>query len=704
MFNNRERVYKLNDYPKSYLRWIFTLIVFNTLFNIVHAGYITWIMATYLGIDLFRGSHYKQSVKENVAKNLSALVCTGLIYIEYGTFLSLNSAASLIIYTILLKARFAKSKSQRQNAIIMSLLLPLITALRDQTVENTVICTVSIFIIFLTLLINCAPSPQMTLKGVFKNNLPFMAKTFFISLPLAGLLFFVFPRSKTTFAPLGGNQTGDLGFNNKISPGDLARINQSDKPAFKAIFYSPNPTLQESTIPAMSERYFRGAVLDVSNGLTWKKSKTVSNSSPPPAPFYHLTNHYRVILEPRFGKWIFALESPTSIWFTDPKKQRDLLNTNHQVYSLKEEATTRLVYYGQFASSSKKVEESDLSDFLKLNFKTSESIESLVQDIQINTESNTKIYEKIIDYYKRSNFTYSLSPGQLKEENRLAEFLFKTKVGYCEHYAGATATLLRMAGVPARVVVGFLGGEFNSFDNSLSLTDADAHAWLEYYEPTKREWIRADPTAYISPARLDLGGQAFLASFAGDIAQTLSRFTSEYLSKRNSILWNMKLFYESIENRWNLFLLDFDLETQLKIIQRLSIEHYAGLYIITTLLLTIYILTKIVKILSKKPQRNKHEVFLTDFRQLKNHLKQLGLPVSPATDAIRLKEMIIDLEDGAHDRPPVTDEAKTSLIKYLDILSAILYESQSIEKNTGKHMAKWVKNLKKQIPTDKSKA
>ncbi len=98
-----------------------------------------------------------------------------------------------------------------------------------------------------------------------------------------------------------------------------------------------------------------------------------------------------------------------------------------------------------------------------------------------------------------TDFHYSLDPGTMMDSHPLDEFLFRRKLGFCEHYAGALATLLKLSGAEARVAVGFAGGAWNPILHTLTYEVADAHAWVEVWDPVARHWETLDPTLWVSP-------------------------------------------------------------------------------------------------------------------------------------------------------------------------------------------------------------
>jgi transglutaminase-like putative cysteine protease len=106
----------------------------------------------------------------------------------------------------------------------------------------------------------------------------------------------------------------------------------------------------------------------------------------------------------------------------------------------------------------------------------------------------------VLDFFRRGGFEYTLTPQRLGR-NSIDELLFSTRQGFCGHYASAFVDLMRAGGVPARVVTGYQGGEWNPIGHYLTVRQSDAHAWAEIWLPG-RGWLRADPTAVVSPQRL----------------------------------------------------------------------------------------------------------------------------------------------------------------------------------------------------------
>jgi protein-glutamine gamma-glutamyltransferase len=98
-----------------------------------------------------------------------------------------------------------------------------------------------------------------------------------------------------------------------------------------------------------------------------------------------------------------------------------------------------------------------------------------------------------IERYLQANYQYTLQLGRASEGDPVADFLLERKAGHCEYFASSMALMLRILGIPARVVNGFRGGEFNSLTDSYIVRARDAHSWVEAYFPPYG-WIAFDPT------------------------------------------------------------------------------------------------------------------------------------------------------------------------------------------------------------------
>jgi transglutaminase-like putative cysteine protease len=127
----------------------------------------------------------------------------------------------------------------------------------------------------------------------------------------------------------------------------------------------------------------------------------------------------------------------------------------------------------------------------------------LSRELRRKHADDSALVEEVLRMFRDQNFFYTLEPPLLGE-TPVDEFLFKTRAGFCEHYASAFAVLMRGAGIPARIVTGYHGGDLNQFGNYLIVRQAEAHAWAEVWLEG-RGWLRIDPTSAVSPNRVEAG-------------------------------------------------------------------------------------------------------------------------------------------------------------------------------------------------------
>lgn len=394
------------------------------------------------------------------------------------------------------------------------------------------------------------------------------SSVFLKSLPLALFLFLFFPRVQNPFGFQGLTATqGSTGFSDDLNPGSISRIQNSKEVAFRVQFvgdkkYRPH------------DQYWRGQVLTLSEGLRWIKPvvPTVERV------FDRLSRtDYEVALEPQGKRWLFVWEPTSGI----QTARTPFILKRGQYYESVAPIYERLTYQGRISDEPviALVEKSDLQ-----TPEVSANVLTLAQSFTSSTSNREAVSDAILAYFKAQKFTYTKSPGTAS--GTLDAFLFTGKKGYCEHYAAAFATLLRLAGIPARVVTGYQGGEYNTYGNFWKFTQSDAHAWTEYLNE-QGQWIRVDPTSAVAPERLELGGVMFEDLPEEWIGQNRAE---DYLKSREA--WWIQAresFLQSIESlnyELVLFLIDFNLEKQKEIFKEYRLWVLGG----GVLLLALFVL------------------------------------------------------------------------------------------------------------------
>ncbi len=366
--------------------------------------------------------------------------------------------------------------------------------------------------------------------------------------PVMLLLFFLFPRVQ---GPLWGMPqdaySGVTGLSETMSPGSISALSLSDAIAFRVKF--------ETEPPPRALLYWRGPVLSDFDGLVWRvglpqlrRNMSVEAAGTPV--------DYEVTLEPHNRNWMFALEMPARI----PPAAR--LTSEYLVISLtpiRSRVRYEMRSFPQFQAPSGGGPE-DLAIALRLPRGVNPRSLALASEWRESLADNSAIVRRAIEFFRGSRFEYTLQPPALGR-NSVDEFLFDTKQGFCEHFASSFVFLMRAAGVPARVVTGYQGGDTNPVDGYMVVRQADAHAWAEVWL-AGNGWTRVDPTAAAVPVRVELGITA--AAPAGATLPLLMRTNLNWLK-------GLRNNWEALTNQWNQWVLGYNPDRQREMLSWLGV-------------------------------------------------------------------------------------------------------------------------------------
>lgn len=325
------------------------------------------------------------------------------------------------------------------------------------------------------------------------------------ALPLMAMLFILFPRLPGPLwglPPAGGSAR--TGLSDRMAPGSVSQLARSDEVAFRVRFDGP--------VPPPEARYWRGPVLSRFDGRVWSGAPEDNHAgaTPPPIIAPARTITYEVTLEPNDQRWLLALDVPVThpeaAHITDtatlvahePVRERRLYRVR-----------SALAYRLQPAGLSPQERRLDL--FLPAG--ADPRTRALIRRWRADGLNGIALAHRALRFFHDRDFTYTLRPPRLSGPNPVDEFVFDTRRGFCEHFAGAFTVMMRAAGIPARVVTGYQGGEINRLGGYLIVRQSDAHAWSEIWLPG-RGWVRVDPTAAVAPERIELGLGAALPADA----------------------------------------------------------------------------------------------------------------------------------------------------------------------------------------------
>ncbi len=319
-------------------------------------------------------------------------------------------------------------------------------------------------------------------------SIAFSARMMLQALPVMIACFFLFPRLSGGLWGIESRSTSRVGFTDSLAPGDITKIVRNNDIAFRATFFGPRPK--------PDQLYWRGLVFWQFDGHKWRRGIRVPYQRQAPPGQGRLT--YTIELEPHLKRWGFALDIPVST----PRFMR-LLGDHTLVSRRRVKRKISYTLHSDMAYQTGPLKPWEQIAH-QLPADGNPKATALGKQWADRFQNPQTIVATAIRYLKENRFTYTLEPPPLQKNDRIDDFLFRTRKGYCEHFASAFAFLMRASGIPARVVVGFLGGEQNPFGDYYIVRQSDAHAWVEVWLPAGG-WTRIDPTTTLVPQRLDQG-------------------------------------------------------------------------------------------------------------------------------------------------------------------------------------------------------
>jgi len=325
------------------------------------------------------------------------------------------------------------------------------------------------------------------------TELGFGAGLMALALPIGMALFLLFPRWGS---PLWGMPEDALdarsGLSDSMTPGSIQSLFMDDSPAFRAKF--------EGGMPSNSDLYWRGPVFTNFDGNSWTISYLSRNLRAETRPELNTAPfRYVVQMEPTEQKWLFALDYPAMV----PSKTK--LTIDYQLITLR--PVTSLREYTMASDPNFKdnpvPRQTLLREALELPDEFNPRTAEMMSAWRAEATSDSEIIQRALQHFNQQEFRYTLNPPLLSQHT-VDEFLFDTREGFCEHYASAFTVMMRMAGIPARVVTGYQGGFYNSIGSYVLVRQSDAHAWSEVWVRGSG-WTRIDPTAAVAPERVEQG-------------------------------------------------------------------------------------------------------------------------------------------------------------------------------------------------------
>jgi transglutaminase-like putative cysteine protease len=513
---------------------------------------------------------------------LLALVLLAAIYLEFGTVFGRNAGTAFMAG--LLAIKFFELRGPRDVALIIfsSLFVVMSSLLYSQTIELFLYCLIMMWVLTALLLrVEMGDRPENRLLLVLRGA----GIIFLQALPLALVLFFFFPRYHGALS-LAVDDTS-VGLTDRIAPGSISRLADDDSPAMTVMILAGSPP-----DPAMT--YWRALVLwDYRNGA-W---------TPGPPANYVLHElpvsgedgaevRQEITIYPHQRRWLFALDAPVSL--ADPENGRAKWSEMIEGDALQLAGSGILTERARYlVTSSPVLAQEDLPSQIKASAlerpgpkedPIDPEVLQLADRLKKDSPDVNAYILAVLHYFRHDGFVYTVAPGP-SGPHELANFLLRSKRGFCEHYASAFAVLMRLGGYPARIVVGYHGAQFNPYNNLYVVKQSNAHAWDEVWIEGEKRWRRVDPTSVLSHVEAGLAQDSTDPAGSEGLSIEVAHHRLTLVSGSHLPSWvrrsmlEAQLRREEIEADWNDWVFSYDPQVQIRLAQALGFHGEARLFL-----------------------------------------------------------------------------------------------------------------------------
>ena len=549
------------------------------------------------------------------------------LFKHYHTLLGRDAGVAMLIALTLLK--FFELKSQRDFMLVVFLcmFIVLTSFLYSQSIWLGIYLLAVVIILF-AVMMYLNHRVRHDLLGMLKRA----ASLVMMGLPIAVLLFVLFPRLPGgLFGLPGDSHSGLTGMSDTMKPGSINELNMSENVAFRVEF--------SASVPAAKQRYWRGLVLEQYQMGTWKEhgeDEVIENQirySPDDVV------EYSILQEASNKKWVFALDIPLA-------RPADLVwgrgQTLRSIGTLRERKEQKLQSATDYEFVG--VTEKERQRNMDTSSVTGERVKQLARELYSNSSSNNEYINSVLSFYRNNNFIYSLQPPLLGE-HPLETFMLDTRKGYCEHYASSFTMMMRLAGIPARVVIGYQGGEWNEQGGYMIVRQSDAHAWSEVWNE-KRGWIRVDPTSAVAPERIEYGLSAIRQLV--EQGQQLGNLTGDQLqsvlsgSLLNKTIKDLRLFWDGVNTRWYKWVIDYGAENQTVLLKWIGFAqtNWSKLVYLLVALVSVVVSLQAWFLFHRKKIVDPTEIL---YQKFCHRLSRIGIVRSPSEGPAELARRVIKL-------------------------------------------------------------
>jgi transglutaminase-like putative cysteine protease len=515
-----------------------------------------WVMVFFTLLLLWRAAvlRHKLKLPGRALLFIATLAGASLVYAAYRRFWGLEAGSALFVMGLGLKLMELKTVRDVYLVIYLAFFVALTQYLFSQTIPMAAY-TLSVVVLLVAVMIGCNSGASLSTRA----RLRLAGLMTLQAMPLMALLFVLFPRIPGPLWQLPEeNRSGKSGLSEHFAPGEISRLGLSQDPAFRVDF--------EGAPPPPAQRYWRGPVFWTTDGRQWRQANPNSSEKPPQVAKADKIVRYVMTLEPHYRRWVFALDLPIGVPPTLTQ------TSDYQVLAASDvDERQRFQLQAALEHATGPLAEAERKAALALPKPASPRLAELVEGWRRESSEPQRLVGLALRFFREQPFFYTLNPPPLTSQDTTDEFIFESQRGFCEHYAASFVVMMRVAGVPARIVTGYQGGHWNSVGKFLEVKQADAHAWAEVWLP-ESGWTRVDPTAAVAPERIEQGLDVDNQIDAGEIRFNAGRenLSGQALSLSN--LWlKSRQAWDSIDHAWSRWILSYGPENQENLLQWLNL-------------------------------------------------------------------------------------------------------------------------------------
>jgi transglutaminase-like putative cysteine protease len=540
-----------------------------------HVQYLSlWITATFLCCAAARWQIERRRWRLPPAwsRVILALGCFIGVLATYESVSGVGPGSALLAVMAAMKLLETRKRRDQFVLLFIAIFLIMSSLLREQYLWSLPYLILGV-LITMTAWLRMSAGPKIRFRRSFSTG----ARLIGYAAPLALAMWIFYPRIATPFwaVPID-TSSATSGLSDRMSPGDISSLSMSDAVAFRVVF--------EGATPEPRDLYWRALVLHKFDGRSW--SGRDPSSDPRARGRLEVSGEpvrYQITMEPTRQQWLFALDMPYE-WnlrqaYMGPQQQLA------RVLPIDQRIAYDVVSYTNYVTDPKlsKAAQTWMTDIpTGRNTRTI----GLARDMRRAAGNDEQYINDVLKKFREEEYYYTLNPPALGA-NPVDQFLFNTRQGFCEHYASAFAAMMRSVGIPARVVLGYQGGEINPMGKYMIVRQADAHAWTEVWLQG-RGWHRIDPTAAVAPERIEAGISASMFDGIGAIWG---------FDAPSALLHKLSLTWDSLNASWNQWILGYGPENQNRLMEWLGMEEPDWRKMLLTLIALVVVIVAVISTL-----------------------------------------------------------------------------------------------------------